>query len=527
MPIIQRDFSDVYRIDGAGIVYGGIDTEEERRHIDYKPEIHPSKRRAKITDDIVDSLSTELVDEVEESETPFCDSIKDLILTRDRITELIKYAEGKLAPLVVQIDPDEEPQVSQAIIRFCPLNQNDEGVIYNDDKINITLYKKSIEDSSADACIIRDRYQDYVSDINGCVAGEVHSLLWQLRQSFDDTKDFLLSLCETDEGINYPNDDDNRLKSAQEVEANLRQKYNEIYKNIENSKSTKTTDANSMINATTNIGAEIGGTQAVSEVDKPVETLDDFTRWAQMKNETTNDILDKMEMGMKQTVYDNFNKMLCCFIEKIVKVPGLEDAELDLDDKFDKIYDMIDKMKMVLMFKLNYQKKASKFVNDKISSVLSSAMSTVRNIVLKVLQQTMSYVNAPLVNMLDNVVGKNDEYCLPLEQLASTLMDGIEQIEDQYLEHIVDLFRTQKFEVQLFGRQCENLYESQWIRDSYKVLDTVQQSLDAAKAWSVKGQLEDWTYEFMKAHGYDTTYDATEDKVTQITEFTCEGLLGG
>jgi hypothetical protein len=359
--------------------------------------------------------------------------------------------------------------------------------------------------------------------IDGCVAGEVYRLLRTIKDSYNDTKDFMYALMEQqDAKIAGLNSDQDKISAIESSEIDYAKYIKELKSKLEvvDPQSKQYLDIQKELNI----------------LKPPGETIGHFAQLAHDRATDATNIFDKIEWGMKATVGDSFGDMLCCLLKKIFGdankagednfSSNTEDFEEKVDEEFDKIESMIKKVKALLLFSLEDSSKLTKFLDDKVNSILDQAKGSVMRTVIETLQQAKTYINKPVLNWLDDLLD-DEEGCEPFTQLADVLMDAIEEVEIKYEQQIVDMLNIQKHEVSLFQKHCDSVFSSKWARDTYKVLDTLQGSIASAKAWSVKGQLQEWIYEFMKTNGLNTYYDAEEKIIKRITEFDCEGLLGG
>jgi tetratricopeptide (TPR) repeat protein len=508
----------------------GIDTPQERNAIEYRPKLRyerkelilPTSRPRKSQ-----KAESSSLDDTEIYST--AGTLQEILALIDKINSLITYCESKLATKVVQIDVDKEPHVSEAIARVCPINKD--GVIYNNDKINLSIYNNSVKHNDADHALVARRYENEMAGLDGMIEGEALKLLRKLKSSYEDVISFIKKLLNKDNNkdisslIPEISDEEDR---AVERYNELLDKYFDLKEHIE-SEELNYEEYNAIQKAISTIEKEL------KRISTSYNSIGKFSYLIHTKTSSLFRWYDKLDSTIKSTVSDTFNDMVCCFLKKIfnsveinVNSPEIDSPEIDLDgldEKIENINKVIDGLKVVLTFGMDKRVKVGKYIDSKLDSLLDEAMTSAQNAINDALFKLKTSINEPIVEFLDKLVSDYEDSCLPVEQMANLVMDIIEEIEEKYTKQLVNMCQLDDLEVHLFEERLENLYEKKVTRDFYNLLDTLQSQLQEAYRWYKSGKLREWIISFIENNNFNTSY--IDGVIEKISDFNCEEFIRG
>lgn len=555
-------------IDQHAAVTSGIDTILERSKIEYKPELSYTKSPNLVDDDGEVEVPEELDVTLHEISilTPSM-ALERVEAIEDGYKELITHCEKVLATHVIQIDPDEKPQVSEAIIKACPLNKD--GVVYNEDKINFTMFKQAVEGtykSSLDAQI-REAYEEANSGPYGLVEAEMYASLRISEQHWANFKKTLIKTY-TDTSLMDPDKTgDEAKKSLVDNQTKMLQGWVDADKEkVQLQKSLE-----SMKNDTSPDQDLIDKTQKrIDELDAKLAGFKDhpsvaISSVAHHRADSAEGILEKTRWTLLATVADSFNGMICCFIRKIIAkaldIPqlakpnvspqdlihdlsisqyktGSSDQEViikvrDIKEDIQKLKENVDGIikdlkyvKVGLHYLMNGINIDLKSILGQILQLLEGPLNVVQNLIITTYTKLKAEATDPIFDWMKKMGEDPDTECLPFEQLGEVLAEALTSFDEKFRQAVLDLF---KFTHLLDGMQeihIAGISKKQGLRAVYQVIDKIVESLEGISKNLENfpvNSVEKMILELMKTNGWDYVYDAGQKKVVQMLSLNCEG----
>jgi hypothetical protein len=436
----------------SSLYKNGIDTEKERRVFEYKPELKLSDRPPTIGD-VDEYTKTDIIDELSKRYIPMSQSISGVINVCNRINNLLYIAENQLVNHIAIINPQNDPVTSAAI-------KEKEGGS-NNSVITFSLYKQCLSNNDSNSVLICDAYEDSLAGTNGSVAGDTYSLLTTLSYAFNNFKTHLFDLCGqkngTDEGMlsNIKTNDNEIIEKLSSLDSNGNE-----YKKVKNK--------HDVINA--------------------------ISGYASDRAENIDGVLDGIEWGLSSTVSDSFNGEQYEFVLRIIQIVSIHNKEVD--SALRKLRNIIRMLKIILVLSLDNIEKGYKFVRDKVNTLLYNPLQPLQDETMKALSKLKASINMSVAEVLNNLI-TDYKSCLPIESMSYKIMGMINNIEDEFTNKIIGLFRNNRFESRLLNNSVSIITEKKAIRDYYNVLDKLEKNLDSVKYYILNNKVEDWIKDFL------------------------------
>lgn len=167
---------ETYEMGGSG-----IDTQYERNHINYRPTI---KYKKEVIDSslYVDTASQNELGEIGSASIP--STWESVVKVSTEIDKLENTLEEKIKNISTPIPLSLKETIKAAAQKLG----------YNDikDSIPFELYKKTFDSPDApESAIIQDTYEEYMSDVDGILNGELYTDVVELKNDWVDIADFV------------------------------------------------------------------------------------------------------------------------------------------------------------------------------------------------------------------------------------------------------------------------------------------------------------------------------------------------
>lgn len=531
----------------------GIDTEIERNKIDYKPNITYTKLY-----DIQPIAPLEIQDidiEYIKSQTPSV-SLYRVSKIVEEYSNIKKELEARLYNDIIEIDIDRYPQISEAIIKKCPLNKD--GVIYNDDKINFTMYKKALGDSNdKDSALIVDAYEEHHAGINGKFEVELYKIVDLEMKNWENTLTMLLN--------SYADSttDDITLETIQKSLGREDPPIVELWTDLEYQKKKIRdridSDEFDQLDALEQELLKMKLQSLESKTDSIRKSKKfEIARMANYIASDGENNLAKVKNVLRMTACDLMGGTVDCFITKMINqllsgqnskivsgadVIGRVSQDIgmindimnvnDINDRlskgkdFDKVKEVLDEAIKVVRVIKSHLKYAIIGVDISMKSIVGKLLEIVNGIISKVAELVLNEIGKLVDNLamqgyqiLGNMLNSVEDDCISYEELGNYIYDGIEDIQEKFHKLLLDVYKLANLNNNAEDKGLSLIMNKQWIRVAYLISDAIERQLVVIrdniydiKNISVRKMADDITREL----GLDITWSSIENKFVKST----------
>lgn len=464
----------------------GIDTRYEREYINYRPKIQYEKQPT-LGDIYGSSADTVSQNELEQViETSIIQVWEDILDTTEQIKKLETVLIPKIKDIVVPIPSEllESVKVAAEQIGYV-------GSITT--HIPFELYQKTFEkygDSPA-ATIIRDIYEEYMSDISGNLNAEIYTDLMEIREDWNHIHDFtkkalLAQFIPYHELPNIISIDDPIIDRIRNEEKKLVDEYiqllklqrinEQIYEGLSGQYTSKVY------------------LQAVNELDKTKQSVMDIEKKMFTRTEIVDliarkasDVTDNLHLIQNSIDFDPYKSekyevlytLLKQFDNKSAMIRGLSKVQALLKLSLD------DKKSGTNRTKQDLRGIAGSKTKQRINRTLINGVH-VRN---GIFREVFS-----IMNSLDGIPKIGN-----FEILANHISEGVQQAEGMYQQQLSDFYKIHAMDTELRMDRMASLIDKDAARGTYKMLDTITEYAQQTNvSWPKSGELSQWLSRFME-----------------------------
>jgi len=505
---------------------------EQARHVDedldWRPDIQYPKKPA------LPYVAEELdYDEEPEEQLPYLDTFTtstliELVSALEDINKAIAISKDMLTTVVLTIDPLDKPVVSEAIKCYCTINDNPDGIIYNDSDINYAIMSRcvvALDDPVADAVVAEWTMQMAASDVSAATAGEVAPLLLGIRTQLVDAIRFAGSyIAEQAAGqvVRVNNDgtiDPDHLEELRHSEQGQLDKISALFDDLDRALSGFDRDT-----------YYLAQQRYANAVDKRYSLYDLSSSLRKQANEASK-AADKSIMLMKAETYDILGDSLCCFAQRLLdRIPVTSTDAFCA--AFDDTRQQLRRAKAMLVIwqqsnVLDYMKVRKPIDTQLIltSRLQAAFFADVRT---KVMAPVVSWLDSlfdPIEQVFEQPVDgdlfghteQSSRYvdsCLPFEKIGTLMLDKIEGMLRQYNEIIADQLRATMASYTVANLALDSVEKRNEVRKTMRLFDDLVSLLDTVEKRYMHDianfhqDIDHIIETFITTFAYDSSFDA-------------------
>lgn len=462
----------------------GIDTQYERDYINYRPKIT-------YTSPLIDStygLSADTASQESEldqiGDSSVISTWEDVIDVLTEIDKLEEQLSETLKDISVPIPASFQDDIKKAAEKL-----EYPGIT---DSIPFALYKKSFDFPSPESSLIQDMFEEYMSDVNGNLNGELYADVMEIKQDWVDVTDFIkkglftqiVSLDKVPTDLDKENPALIEIKEKEEAMADeyarllrLRSINEEIYYQLSESE----------------YGSE--------RYYQAVKDLDDTRR--QVVN------LEK-KLFTKTEVVDLIGRKASDTSDSVSLITNSIDFDPYEEDKYEVLYGLLKQFKtkesmttglkkMQAVLKLSVDGKKNNTDSLKLNLRGIAGRTTKRKI-----NQTLvngihlrNEIFGEVYDIMSNIDGipSSENF----EMMADHISDGVQQSESMYRQQASDFYKVHMMDASLRTEKLVSLIDKDAARSTYKLLGgVVNYTKDVNTSWPAEDQMSTWLNDFME-----------------------------
>jgi hypothetical protein len=222
---------------------------------------------------------------------------------------------------------------------------------------------------------------------------------------------------------------------------------------------------------------------------------------------------------MMHTVSDSFHGMLGYIIKKIVR---LNKGTFNVTEFRALVNDSIDICKSIQLG-IQFISLGASIEAISITNALQSMISTVVGGIIPQIMNVFSSlkmgITIPILNWLDELAEEDpDSDLLPMNKLASVLLDALDEIDDQFRRTIMEFHK-----IGLLKRDRENILlasieHRKWMSDLNTVLDQIIQELQNIRNINNIDEfiLDKWVLNILSDNGWDVRFDSNSGQYERV-----------
>lgn len=548
------------------MLVGGVDTEEERDIIEYQPLLDYTKPTVLAREWAFGSYESDAL-LLAVTHTPAL-AIKRLRGISTGYADLLYELDGRLAADVVEFDTTEDQDVCSAIKAYCSLNQNPEGIIYNDDKINFSMYKKALaeQDHSDVAAKIVTAYEGAHAKPDGRVEVDAYRMVRESQHYWD----LMAGTLETALGAVSPSQASIRQEREQE-----RQERLDAWQELERQKTELQAELD-------RIKRESGpASPELEPIKNQIADID--TEIARLRNSADitigivgNEIANTAENNLRslsdvihKTVNDNLNGMTCCLVKKLLygtlahelgaggvvgqdivailsqslsrtgptsadpdaaTVGGLGLQQDVLAKAMKSATTTLHLTRLVLDYMIYGVDIDRRAILGSLMQLVSQPISAVQAQVINGYAQLKNATIQPLLSWLQTLARDGDTTCLPFEELGANMVKYINNIDSEFRKGMLNMFKLNTNIGSTQNKTIDTMKNKEKLRALRKAVTVVIDFLDEVARLGCLDKVEIGNPDVLakgliKKHALDYTYNTLSGNVQKLDSMVCDKEL--
>jgi hypothetical protein len=471
--------------DEFNIGSSGVDTQYERDYINYRPKIEYNQP--------VGSSSYGLsVDTANQSQGGLTDisgssaiSVwKNVVGTVDSINQLEKTLSDKLKDISAPIPASSQDKIQKAAEEL--------GVQGITDSIPFSLYKETFKNPSTPSAIaIQDTFEDYMSDVDGTLNGEIYTDVIEMQNDWVDMKDFIqkglfAQFVSVDEAPTEYTVDDAKLDVITDAEKVLDSQYAQLLKILEVNKQ---------------IYEQMTATSYGSQ-----DYYDALHEYEDVKRRIEN--LEK-KLFTKAEIVDLVDRKASDTDDTITLLTNTVDFDPFEDDKYELLYGLLKqfptrdamltafkKMKALLKLSVDGKKVDTKSKRETLRGMAGGANKRKVNKMLINGVHLRNEVSNDVYDLMNNLDGipNNDNFHV----VASHIVDAVHQSERMYKQQASDFYKMHVMDASVRMDKLTSVIDKDAARSTYKLMDMVlDYTQNVNVVWPDEANLSGWLNDFM------------------------------
>lgn len=465
----------------------GIDTDLERSTINYRPRFEYKKKSlVNYAPDIDPEIDQSYLDEFEELEdSSVVDTWEDAIDVYDRIVEVEKELSDKLAGVTIKVPREYIVSMQKAAEKF--------GFNIKGDEMPFELYKKTFDyPSSLEKEMIQDLFEDYMSDVNGSLNGEIYTDVIEMKKDWEDTIEFLKKglLGQLVSPSQFPKEnvtDDEAMILIKEKETQMNEEYLETLKvqkaNEELLDELMMTESGSERYFQVEKEVEEGYRKSV-ELERRLYTKKEIVDLIDRKASDSDELIGLIEKTIDFDPYEEDKKDLVYHFMR--QFSGTTDAntgmkkiqavlKLSIDDKKDNVNEI----------KANLRGIAGQEIKQKAYKRLVNGIF-LKNEVFGEVYDVLNYFEG--IPSIEN-----------FEVLTNHISNGMKQAKDMYLQQASDYFKIHAMDSQQRSEKITSVIDKDAARQGYKLMGNIVSHINSSnETFPSEDELSDWLNRYME-----------------------------
>lgn len=463
----------------------GIDTQQERNKLNYRPTIEYTKPFVNSTffaevtnEDVALQVFTQ------PKATATWGRAVDIY---DQLNTIENDFSGKLKDSYAVIPDKLLPQVINAAGKF--------GYQIKDSKLPFSLYKKVLQSNdSHEKIILQDAFENYQADVNGSLIGELYPDIVEIQQDWGNTLDFIRNglFAQIVNKTKVPTTNlktDSALSFIDQQEKVMSDAYLEAKKSYDQS-------ANEMRkqHLIDHGSADYFAAQAKFMVDK--QRLNDLERRMATKNEVMSLVGAKADHAepfllsinnytngsvYKGKTFNLLYALLSQYTSGQEMESGLRKVQALLKLSIDGKIENTDGLKT------NIRSISSNQSKQNVNKSLVKSVHLRNEVYGEVFDTVNGFVNTPSDYLFDMVAGH--------------IVDSVARADDIYTEQTGDYYKINMLDVDLRREKLLQLVDKDTAREFYQIIDSLISYAKQGRGWPSYSNLTSWLQDFINYKG--------------------------
>jgi hypothetical protein len=463
----------------------GIDTKQERDYINYQPSIEYIKPAVNST--YQELQQSQDLEEIQVSQSSTVDTWKDVITVIDSLNQIQDDIEKQLKDTTVIVPDKMLDLVSEAARKY--------GYELNGNQLSFGLYKKALLSlDSHEKIIVVDAFENYYTDINGSLEGEIYPDVIEMKEDFTNLVDFLkkgvfLQFIDKD---SLPTDmlaDDDKLSQIKQTEIQLLSKYLGVKKDME-----QTADSMRKLHVLSPETQEYFVANArFEEVNKTfkdlrrrIYTKNESTSLVQAKTMHTGSLVNSMANALTANVYKNTSyELLYALLSQYSSGQAIEKG--------------LRKIQVLMKLAMDRQVEDLTAVKSDIKGIANNTnKKNVNNALVKAVH-LRNEVFGEVYDLFDHITDLPDNPMF--DAVADHIANGALLANDLYTQQSSDFYKVHNMDVDLRMEKLQLITDKDVARKFYGIIDKLIIYAKQKNGWAQGSQLSGWLKEFVQKEG--------------------------
>jgi hypothetical protein len=464
----------------------GIDTQYERDYINYRPKITYKQPMIGSSSGLSADTASQSYDRLEAiSESSIVSVWEDVVDVVQGIDKVEQVLSEKLKDTSVPVSSLIQDTISKAA--------QDLGYTGVTNSIPFDLYKKTFEvPESESSILIQDAYEDYMSDVDGNLNGELYADVAELKNDWVDMLDFIKSglfaqIVSIEEVPNEVSKEDINLVNVKKKEKAMVDEYahllrlkvinEQIHEQLR-----KSEYGSDRYFQTTKELDDIK--RQVINIEKRLFTKAEIVDLVARKASDTN---DSIELISNSIDFDPYASDKYSIVYGLLKQFNTKSA----------MQTSLKKIQAVLKLSVDGKKTETDAMKSNLRGIAgrASKQETNRTLVTGVhLRNEVFGEVYDIMKNLDGIPGSDD-----FDTVAIHISDGIQQADAIYKSQSSDFYKIHRMDTDIRGEKLISLIDKDAARSAYKLIGTVvDYSKQINSTWPSEDGLSKWITDFME-----------------------------
>ena len=462
----------------------GVDTEWERRQLEYRPNL--VYRKPIIDSTIGDTRDADDIDVVEDElkKPAIRDMWKEVIGVVNKLKQLEQELSEELRDVGAIIPEDMLEEAKRAALRYG------ETVI---DSIPFSLYKKALKDRpSQERQVIMDLFEDYHADVDGDIRAEVYADVFEMMEDWEEMLTFIkqgvFSQIATDVVLT---EDGSFIDKLEQREIEEGMAYEELQEEV-----------SGLIEDVTNWYITDPYSEQVAQYEERLKKLEaeleEKKRQLYTKKETIDIVQSKARMANVSTDMVQIARKFSPFegeIEKILVALILQHLQYGSGQSLQNGL-----RKLQVMLKLLIDGKNDRLVEKK-ANLRNLSGKNSRTRINNALISGIHLRNAVFSDLLKKTATTpKDKNQSPAFQMAmEQIVGSLKFSSNLYKQNIVDFYKIHTLESELRSDKIHGLLDKDSARQLYKLIDKLINYAKTRNSWPTSSNITEWVRLFLSS----------------------------
>ena len=433
----------------------GIDTEEERRIINYRPVLETSKKEST---GVIMNEDAQYPSDMEEDEenNPATQTYIEISDTYEYISDLLTELETTLSDTVIPISSEWQDKLQEASIKLDGISE----------EIPFSVYKEALANPKHPTnSIIIDAVNEYAEDINGTVQLELYSDVRDMYENLNELhylmgKALYNQLIPSSQIPSTPEFDESFFTALKEQEDKQYEAYTAL-NNLYN------VNRQIYYDALANDYESEDYFKALEEFNATKREQDDFVRRLNQQKEFSS--FGSMDSMMTQKTAKRINR-------QVQSEPYLEETDVHelLNKQYEKPEQVLEAsslMQVAVKLQVNNQIEQKKQKSDVLNTTGSLEIKK------RVHDEVINLVNArntvflDLYDMMNNMVDPVRK--TGVERFLDQVAEGMELVRANYKTYLQEMYQIHMIDQEVRYDKVNLVQDKQMARESYWLLDNI------------------------------------------------------